>query len=233
MVAFDKEFFNAKVISRYKRFIVDILLDTDDTVSAFCSDENIFPNLYEKNASLWVSRIHDKNRRLKYEVEAVNRGDGWVVVNQKYFAPLFEEAFYNKIMPEFNCYKQKKKIEPADKLPHIDFELSNEFESCYVSLRPIFNKQNGKAVFPSKVNYLDLEMFEEMKKVRKKNVKTVVMMIVPRMDCLETFFSWSIDPISAARIYDEAKNGLEFVSYGCNLDKKGIIITNKMNIDVK
>ena len=78
-----------------------------------------------------------------------------------------------------------------------------------------------------------MEMFEEMKKVRAQGYRTVVVLIVPRMDCLETLFSWTIDPISAARIYEEAKNGLEFVCYGCKLAKKSISISNKMNICVK
>ena len=120
-----------------------------------------------------------------------------------------------------------------DNLPHLDFEFSNNEEKCFISLRPIYNKQDGMAVFPSKVNFLDMEMFEEMKKVRAMGARTVVVLIVPRIDCVETLFSWTIDPISAARIYDEAKNGLEFVSYGCNLDKKGIIIANKLNICMK
>lgn len=230
---FNKEFMNAKLVQRYKRFIVDAMLDTDEIVSAFCSDENVFPNLYEKNASLWVSRIHDKKRHLKYEVEAVNKGDGWVVVNQQYFFNLFEEAFTQKLMSDFVGYHKIRRLTLEDKLPHVDFELSNDTEKCFISLRPIYNKQDGKAVFPSKVNFLDMEMFEEMKKIRSKNVRTVVLLLVPRMDCLETVFSWTIDPVSAAKIYDEAKNGLEFISYGCNLDKKSIIIANKMNIDVK
>ena len=230
---FKDEFFKAKVINRYQRLIVDIKLDDDSLTQAFCSDDTVFPDLYAKGADLWVSRVKDKTRHLCYEVQAVNKGDGWVMVNQRYFPKLFAEAFRNRQMPDFVSYSKIRKIVAADKLPHLDFELSNASEKCFISLRPIYNKQNGKAVFPTKVNLLDVEMFEEMKKVRAQNVRTVVVLIVPRFDCVETLFSWTIDPISAGRIFDEAKNGLEFVSYGCNFDKKGIMITNKMNICMK
>ena len=55
-------------------------------------------------------------------------------------------------------------------------------------------------------------------------------MIVPRNDCIEAKFSWNLDPRAAAKIYDEAKNGLEFVCYGCKLDKNSVSIAEKMKI---
>lgn len=230
---FKDEFLKAKVVNRYQRLIMDIKLDDNSLTQAFCSDDNVFPNLYTKGADLWVSRVKDRTRRLRYEVQAVNKGDGWVMVNQRYFHKLFAEALRNRIMPDFLQYSKVRRVTLADNLPHLDFELSNQQEKCFVSLRPIYNKQDGKAVFPTKVNLLDVEMFEEMKKVRAIGARTVVVLIVPRFDCVETLFSWTIDPVSAARIFDEAKNGLEFVSYGCNLDKKGINITSKLNICMK
>ena len=39
-----------------------------------------------------------------------------------------------------------------------------------------------------------------------------------------------IDPTSAAKIFDEAKNGLEFVCYGCKISKDGVSIANKLEI---
>ncbi len=230
---FDIELIKAEVVRRYKRLIIDVKLRDDSIVPAFCSDECIFPNLYDEGSEVWVTRIKSRFRKLRYEVQAINKGDGWVVVNQRGIPKLFAEAFKNRVMDDFVQYTKIRHMTLIDQLPHLDFELSNAQEKCYVSLRPIYNKLDGKAVFPTKVNFFDMEMFEEMKKVRAQGGRTVVVLIVPRMDCLEAKFSWTIDPISAARIFEEAKNGLEFVCYGCNLSKKSISIANKMNISVK
>lgn len=227
---FNTELIKAEVFGRYKRLIVDVKLRSDDIVPAFCSDDNIFPNLYVRGADVWISRNPGKFRKLRYEVQMVNKGDGLVMVNQRRSPQLFADAFKERKMPDFEMYSKIRHLTTVDRLPHVDFELSRADEKCYVSLRPIYNKVDGCAVFPSKVNYLDIEMFEEMKKLRGQGHRTVVFLLVPRMDCPETKFSWTIDPISAARIFEEAKSGLEFVSYGCNLDKKSITISHKMNI---
>lgn len=232
LVDFNTDLIKAEVVSRYKRLILDVKLRDDTIVPAFCSDVNIFPNLYVKGAEVWVAKIKSKLRKLRYEVFLVNKGDGPVMINQRANPKMFVEAFKNRIMSDFVQYTRIRHLVLADNLPHLDFELSNQDEKCFISLRPIYNKQDGRAVFPSKVNFLDMEMFEEMRKMRAQGHRTVVVLIVPRIDCLETKFSWTIDPTSAAKIFEEAKSGLEFVSYGCNLDKKSISITHKMNIVV-
>lgn len=229
---FNTDLIKAEVVGRYKRLIVDVKLRDDTVVPAFCSDDNLFPNLYVKGAEVWIAKIKSKFRKLRYEIYMVNKGDGLVMVNQRGNPKMFVEAFKNRVMEDFIQYSKIRHIVLADNLPHLDFELSNQDEKCYVSLRPIYNKQDGRAVFPSKVNFLDMEMFEEMRRMRALGHRTVVVLIVPRIDCLETKFSWTIDPTSAAKIFEEAKSGLEFVSYGCNLDKKSITITNKMDIVV-
>ncbi len=229
---FNTDLIKAEVVGRYKRLIVDVKLRDDTVVPAFCSDDNLFPNLYVKGAEVWIAKIKSKFRKLRYEIYMVNKGDGLVMVNQRGNPKMFVEAFKNRVMEDFIQYSKIRHMVLADNLPHLDFELSNQDEKCYVSLRPIYNKQDGRAVFPSKVNFLDMEMFEEMRRMRALGHRTVVVLIVPRIDCLETKFSWTIDPTSAAKIFEEAKSGLEFVSYGCNLDKKSITITNKMDIVV-
>ncbi len=229
---FNTDLIKAEVVGRYKRLIVDVKLRDDTVVPAFCSDDNLFPNLYVKGAEVWIAKIKSKFRKLRYQIYMVNKGDGLVMVNQRGNPKMFVEAFKNRVMEDFIQYSKIRHMVLADNLPHLDFELSNQDEKCYVSLRPIYNKQDGRAVFPSKVNFLDMEMFEEMRRMRALGHRTVVVLIVPRIDCLETKFSWTIDPTSAAKIFEEAKSGLEFVSYGCNLDKKSITITNKMDIVV-
>ena len=122
-------------------------------------------------------------------------------------------------------------IDLSEKINHIDFELSNDKgEKCYVFIANMYHKDKGSAIFPAQVSFFELQMFEEMHRLRRQGHKTKVFMIAPRQDCLDVRFSWSIDPVSAAKIFDEAKNGLEFICYGCKIDKKGISIGRKLNI---
>ncbi len=80
------------------------------------------------------------------------------------------------------------------------------------------------------VNFFELEMFEEMGYLRAKGYETYAFMIVPRADCQDIRFSWKYSPLAAAKIFDEAKNGLNFIGYGCNIDKKSVTLSHLMTI---
>lgn len=72
-------------------------------------------------------------------------------------------------------------------------------------------------------------MFEELAKLRRQGHKTVIFMLVPRQDCVEAKFSWNLDPVAAARIYDEAKMDWNlFVMVAILI--KSVTLANKMKI---
>lgn len=228
---FEREFIRAKVVARYKNLIVDVRLPDGELVPVFCPDENVMPNIYTRGADIWISRAENEERILRYEAEIVNRGEGMVMVNDRYNLKLLTEALKDKKIAEFVRYSKVRKINVFDKLPHVDLELSNaEGEKCYVCIAHVYNKQDGRIVFPSKTSFFEMEMYEELRRMRQAGYRTVLFVLAPRADCAEAQFVWNLNPSIAARIFDEAKNGLEFVCYGCKIDKKSITIENKLNI---
>ena len=87
---FNTDLIRAEVVGRYKRLIVDVKLRDDTVVPAFCSDDNLFPNLYVKGAEVWIAKIKSKFRKLRYEIYMVNKGDGLVMGNftQQHFCEI-------------------------------------------------------------------------------------------------------------------------------------------------
>lgn len=229
---FESKLIKAYVEKRYKQLIVDAKLKDGSVAQALCADSTNFKNFYTKDTEIWISKINDELRLVKYECQLLNRGDGLVLVNPKYCQTLFEEAFNNGVLQDFSKYTNIRAIEHDDKLRHFDFELYNEdAEKCYVHVVKVIYKEGAYAIFPTFLDFFEMEVFEEATKLRKKGHKTVLFIIVPRMDCLEAKFSWNINPVSAAKVFDEAKNGLEFICYSCNINQKSVTIANKMKIN--
>lgn len=219
-----------KIVKLYHSLIVDVKLADGKVVSAF-SAASMAEELYASGTEVYISKRKSGSSKIQYDMELVNRPDGLVLVNPCYNNKLLEEAFNDGMIPDLAIYDSYRKIEKEENLSHVNYEFSNaKGEKCYVALENVYNKVAGYSVFPARLNFFELEMFEEFAKLRSPNSKSMVFMIVPRMDCLEAKFSWNLDPVGAAKIFDAAKNGLEFVCYGCNIDKERISISNKMNI---
>lgn len=229
---FRSKLLHGKILNLYKGLILDVELDSNEVVSAFCPEADSGKKLYEIGAEVWVSRNQDKRRKLRYDCELLNRGEGLVMVNPSHNTELFLEAFDNGVLEDFNAYTSIRTVVPEDGLQYAHFELQdNDDQKIYVTLRDIYNKQGPYAVFPTYLTFHDFQAFEEMKRLRARGARTAFVLLAPRMDCFETKFVWNIDPIAAARIFEEAKNGLEFFCYGCKIDKKSVTIANKMKIN--
>ena len=225
------ELIKGQVMNCYNSLILDVRLADNSLVPVFCGSSEA-AKLCSAGVDAIIKRHRDSLRKIRYELEFISRSEGLILVNPTYNGFLFQEAFDNGVLSaDFDAYNVCRRIEPDEHLPHIDFELSSPSgNKCYVFIENVFNKQNGCSVFPVGINFFEMAMFEELAKLRRQGHKTVIFMLVPRQDCVEAKFSWNLDPVAAARIYDEAKNGLEFVCYGCNIDKKSVTLANKMKI---
>lgn len=227
---FNLKLIKGEIVRLYHTLIVDIKLASGEIVQAFCA-ASTSEELYTTGIEAYISRRNNNLYEIKYDLQLINRGDGLVFVNPFYNNQIFEEAFAQGKISDLIMYNNCRCIEDDEKLPHVNYELSNEKgDKCYVTIENVYNKANGYSVFPARINFFELDMFEEFAKLYALGHRTMVFMIVPRMDCVEAKFSWNLDPVGAAKIYDAAKNGLEFVCYGCIVDKESISISNKMNI---
>lgn len=231
---FANKLIKGTIVGLYKDYILDVRLGDDSVVPVFCTGDEYNTAIFAPGNEVFISRSNDSRRRLRYDLQIVCLGAGLVFVNPAYNRRLFIEALENNTIEDFKNYTGFREIEEADNLPHLDLELSNERgEKCYVFITNVCNKAGTSAVFPCQINFFELKMFDTMQALRAQGAQTVVVMIVPRMDCIEAKFTWNMDPIAAAKIFDEAKNGLDFVCYSCNIDKKSVTISKKMDIIYK
>lgn len=228
---FSDRLIRGTIVKNYQNLILDVKFKEGAIVPVFCSEMDYMPNLYVEGTEVWVSKNRDQRRKLRYECQILNRQEGLVMVNQNMVDTMFMEAFENGMISDLGDYEYIERVEGDYSVRNINFVLSNdEGKKCYVYLVSIYNKQGAYVVFPSTITFYEMEMFDELQKLREQGHDTAMVLIATRMDCLEAKFAWNINPIAAARIYDEAKKGLQFFCYGCNIDNKSISIRDKMKI---
>ncbi len=220
----------AKVIGKYNDIIIDAKLENGEEIPVFCSALDI-ARMCNVGTTIYVRHLRKKSFHISYEVEFIEHQGSLVFARPNANNDLFEEAFNAQMLPEFSNYAYCHRLGQSDHRPHIDFELSNHNgEKCFIFVTNVYNKIGNSAVFPTEVNFFEIEMFEEMQKLRDEGYQTYAFMIIPRSDCQNIRFSWNHSPQAAAQIYEAAKNGLKFIGYGCNIDKKSVTLSHIMPI---
>ena len=90
-----KNFLTGKFIKRYKRFFVDVQLDSKKIVTAHCPNTGSMMGLLEKDNLVYLTEADDPNRKLKFTLEAIQSNGAMVGVNTHRANRIVEEAISN------------------------------------------------------------------------------------------------------------------------------------------
>lgn len=72
---------NGTILCRYKRFLADVRLGDGTTVTAHCANTGAMTGCWEPGAPVQLSHSDNPRRKLKWTLERVDMGGGWIGVN--------------------------------------------------------------------------------------------------------------------------------------------------------
>ena len=227
---YNHKLLSATVTGVYNEIIIDARLENGEAVAAFCGAPEI-AEMCTTGTPLWLKRTSRGKRLVKYNISFVQTPEGLVFANPRYLRQLFQEAFDNSVLTDLKEYTRCTPLEHADTTLGTDFELTApDGQKCFVFALPVYHKKDSQIVFPFAVNFFEMKMIEKMRQRRQKGAKTYIFMIAPREDCVAAKFIWNADAAGAAVLFEEAKNGLNFLCYGCKTTKNRIEIDRRLEI---
>ena len=92
------------LIKRYKRFLCDVKLKNNHTVTAHCPNTGSMKGCYKPGCPVYVSRHNYPHRQLKYTLEMTDMGTSLVGVNTMVPNKLVKESILEGRIREFSGY---------------------------------------------------------------------------------------------------------------------------------
>jgi len=231
---FPTKLIKAKILRRYKRFLVDIELEQDHLDRSKGSLVTIHTaNTGSMKTCIgpdWIGLIsyHDNpKRKLKYSLEMTHNEQSWIGVNTSITNSLAIEAIENGVIKELQGYKNLK---PEFKIgsSRIDILLYDEDHEgiknrCFVEVKNVSMKsEDGLATFPDAVTERGQKHIKELTDIVRNGEKACMLYIIQRED-VEVFTpEKTIDP-EYARLLKEAKEaGVQILVYRCSINETEI-----------
>jgi sugar fermentation stimulation protein A len=219
------------LLSRYKRFLADIKLDSGEIITAHCPNSGSMKSCKEPGSPVYLS-YHDKpSRKLKYTWEMIKVKKHWVGINTGHPNKLVREAIENNHIKELTGYKSIKSEVRLGARSRIDIVLEKPDEICYLEVKNVTLMENGQACFPDAVTERGQKHLKELMKVAKQGHRGIIFYVVQREDTHSFAPADDIDPVYG-RLLRSAVNsgGVEALAYQAKVNPREITISTPLPI---
>ncbi len=172
---FSKSIFKGKFVKRYKRFFVDIILNSKK-ITAHCPNTGSMLGLLNKGADVWVTKNDDPKRKLKFTLEIIKSKKKLIGVNTHRANRIVEHGLKNSLFREF---KTIKKIKPEFKYSddtRFDFLCDDKI---LVEVKNVtLNRENNIAEFPDAVTVRGSKHLKKLTDSIKLGYKPYVLFLI-------------------------------------------------------
>ncbi len=211
------------LISRYKRFLADVRLETGDLVTAHCPNSGSMTGCSRPGQPVYLSVSDNPKRKLKYTWEIIEMPGSRVGVNTLVPNRLVRQCAESGVIPELSGYDRiKPEVRAGD---HTRFDLMltrDDAARCYVEIKNCTLVENGIGYFPDAKTQRGKNHLEELQRQVKLGHRCIMFYLIQRMDAQSFTPAHGIDPAYGAELRRAVENGVEILVYDVDLDLRRI-----------
>ncbi len=209
------------LIQRYKRFLMDVRLDSGEIITAHCPNSGSLMGVKEAGMPVVLSHNPSPNRTYPYTAEMVYADDTWVGVNTQHPNRLVKEALLARKLPEISGYTA---VQPESTVgqSRLDFFLP---DWGYVEVKNAHMKRQPHLLeFPDAVTARGVKHLKELSQLVAMGHNAALIYIGQRDDVDRFAVARDIDPAYAAAFDDARKAGVMMLAYTCHVSPAGIAL---------
>ncbi len=229
---FSEPLVRGRLVRRYKRFLADVALDGDRTVTAHCPNPGSMLGALEPGSEVWLSPASNPKRKLRYTWEMIRVGEHLVGVNTHNPNRLVEEAVAAGRVPELAGYARLRREIRYGRNSRIDILLEDAGKpDCYVEIKNVqLMRRAGLAEFPDAVSVRAAKHQGELAAMVASGARAVTFYLCQRQDCDGFRIADDIDPNYAKASADALGAGVEALCYGCILSPREIALDRRLPV---
>lgn len=180
-----------------------------------------------KGATVYLQKSDNKNRKTKYDLIAVEKGDRLInmdsqVVNNvviEYLPQMFDNITY--IKPECKYGNSR-----------FDIYVETEADKIFVEVKGVTLENDGVVRFPDAPTERGVKHLKEMQKAVTEGYKAYVLFVV-QMDNVHYFEpNRATHPEFADTLKEVSENGVKVLAYQCNVTSESITIKNQIPVKI-
>lgn len=229
---FTPELVTGVLLRRYKRFLVDILLDNGTEITAHCANPGSMKGLLPARAPVAVSLNTNPKAKLGWRWEMVQIEKTWVGINTGRANDLVMKALEGRFFDHKSFLFETCKREVAyNQGSRVDFLLEHSGRPpLYLEVKSVTLTEGSRALFPDSVTKRGLKHLGNLSQMVREGNRAMMLYLVQRQDVADFSIAADIDPSYAKAFKVAQKAGVEMVAYTVSLTPKSVHLLGPLPI---
>ena len=227
---FPQPLIRAQLVSRYKRFFADVVLEDGTELTTHCPNPGAMLGLNMPGLPCWISTSDNPKRKLAHTLELVEVDGGLVGINTLAPNRLVAEALAVDAIPELAGYAVHRREVKYGEASRVDFLLQGpDRPDCWLEIKNCHLRRTGTlAEFPDCVAARSAKHLRELEAMVAQGDRAVVFFVVQRTDCDAFSACRELDPAFAAALDQAAANGVEVLVYACDISPSAVTVSHRL-----
>jgi sugar fermentation stimulation protein A len=215
------------LVRRYKRFFVEIELETGELITAHCPNTGPMTGVSTPGSRVQVSASDNPKRKLAYTWEMVEVNDTvptWVGVNTGMPNRVIKQALQDHLFTELDPYDRVDgEVAYGQEGSRIDFVLRGDssLPPVYVEVKSTTWAKGTLALFPDTVTSRGQKHLRELQALCPQQ-RAVMLYFINRGDCTQFAPGDSADPTYGQLLREAVQSGVEVHPYRFEVSPTGI-----------
>ena len=214
------------LINRYKRFLCDVKLRNNHTITAHCPNTGSMKGCYTPGCDVYLSKHTNPHRKLKYTLEMTDMGTSLVGVNTMVPNRLVKESIFEGHIEELSGYTRIRSEVAYGANSRIDLLLEKGKQKCYVEVKNCTLVEGEVAYFPDAVSTRGLKHLLELQKEVQAGNRSCMFFLIQRSDACLFKPADHIDKAYGETLRSVVKDGVEIIIYDVTLNPQEIVLNN-------
>ncbi|MBP2549139.1 sugar fermentation stimulation protein A [Neorhizobium galegae] len=221
---FDPPLIPAQLVSRYKRFLFDAVLEDGTEITGSCPNTGSMRGLTTPGSRVFLSQHDSRTRKYRHMLEMVEVDDTLVGINTGLPNRIAEEAIVSGIVPDLSGYATIRREQRYGLNSRIDMLLLDPARPpAYVEVKNVhFTRTRKLAEFPDSVTQRGAKHLDELGDMVEAGCRAAMLYVVQRNDCDRLRICEDLDPAYARAFRRARTRGVEAYAVACRVEPQGI-----------
>ena len=219
---FSTKLIGGKLVRRYRRFLVDVQLDSGPIVTAHCPNSGTMVGCSEPGNTVLLSESKDPHRRNAYTWEIIKMNGTWIGINVSTPRKIIAESLRNKQIPPLEQYNELLLDAEYGRGNKVDVMMHGNEQNVFINVHHVAWAENGVAKFPETPNARARKGLKDLAEIAAQGHRAIAFFFIQREDCEYFSDAVDIDPEFGNLFKEAVKSGVEIMAYKAHVSPSEI-----------